>query len=359
MMQLSDKYNLLLSSLDAEHKRRVECEDRMKKAEDEAREHSIQHELIKDDANEAISKLKLQIKNLCDGHNLGDVFARFESDVRRLASENELLRRRNLLLECKEVDAFSKAPPREPIASARGVGSSSDGGRSARLASQIKKTKQENDILKHQIEELRTSERHSLLSIKLAQDSNLRLRNTSIELQRAKEQLQVERSARLGREKEVSFLQEEMKTLLHSDTHYRGERERLISEVATLRARVRDFNFMQQQSLQAERQSTGSTLAGSAGILPATAGSFDAQYVRLEEAGAVGERVSASLSRLHEGIIAHCPSLLPIFKDHAEAIYRDKDTSLSQSRELLGKLYSRQYESTAPPGGKASGGMRF
>ena len=337
--QLQDRCSLLLASLDAEHRKRLECEERARRAEEELRECSIQRELALGDANEAVAKLKVQIKNLCEGQNLGDVFGKFESDVCRLSSENELLRRRNLYLECKEIDAFSKAPHRDSIISTRGsTGYSADGGKSARLTSQIKKTKQENDNLKQQIEDLRASERHSLLSIKLAQDSNLRLRNTAMQLQRVREQLHIERNARLGKEKEVSYLQEEMKALLHTDTHYRGERERLISEVATLRARVRDFNFMQQQSLRSEWHGE---LAGSAGIVPATAGSFDGLYVRPEEGGVVGERVSSALARLHGGLVQHCPSLLPVFKDLAEAVYMDKDCSLSQNRELLATLYKR------------------
>ena len=86
----------------------------------------------------------------------------------------------------------------------------------------------------------------------------------------------------------------------------------------------------------------GNTLGEGLGLaVPGVAGLYDAQYARYDERAGVSDNADLEvlLNAMHEGIIAHTPSLLPVFRKLNNEIYADRTRSLEQRAKLLEKAY--------------------
>jgi myosin heavy subunit len=228
-----------------------------------------------------VKQLKAQMRTLCDNQSLTDVFATFESDVARLVRENESLRQMNLELEARELDAFLRASekrlggagaagsPTSPTASgaAAAVGTGAEGEvggsesyrlqavkrENLRLVTRLKKSGQEREALRTSYEELKAKERQFVINTKIANDSARRLRSTHQELQRTKRELEEQSAARAAAERDLQLVREDTKGMRVAEAALREERSQLLSEVASLRERVREVDHESRRLAQLNR----------------------------------------------------------------------------------------------------------
>jgi myosin heavy subunit len=237
--------------------------------------------VVQDSHTLEVKQLKAQMRTLCDNQSLTDVFATFESDVARLGRENESLRQMNLELEARELDAFLRASekrlggagaagsPTSPTASgaAAAVGTGAEGEvggsesyrlqavkrENLRLVTRLKKSGQEREALRTSYEELKAKERQFVINTKIANDCARRLRSTHQELQRTKRELEEQSAARAAAERDLQLVREDTKGMRVAEAALREERAQLLSEVASLRERVREVDHESRRLAQLNR----------------------------------------------------------------------------------------------------------
>ena len=135
-----------------------------------------------DSARIEIMRLRSQLRAVCEEKSLADIYSIFESNISRLLKENEALRRANLDLETKELEK-AMAGEKPSLMTATGANSQPSyllevaNKENNRLLLKLKKSGQEKELLREQLESYRMRERQYTISNKLAQDSSRRLKN--------------------------------------------------------------------------------------------------------------------------------------------------------------------------------------
>ena len=224
--------------------------------------------------------MKTQLRALCDNQSLTDVFATFEENVARLVRENETLRQINLQLEARELDAFLRQGEKlvqfdhmgkkSSLADASNSQNANTAGvndttnsesfrlqaskkENLRLLTRLKKSGQDREVLKVAFEELKTKERQFIVNTKIANDASRRLRIAHQQLIQTKRDLENEITLRVATERDLQCIREDTATLRTSEAALKEERMRYLSELASLRERVREVDHERKRMGQLNR----------------------------------------------------------------------------------------------------------
>jgi hypothetical protein len=266
---------------------------------DDVAETQTQCEVDLEDQRLAVVRLKAQVRALCAQSNLADIHALFEEDVQRLVTENEALRRRNLMLETKDVYAETELLPHQArlvqgaklssfavfVVGTEGtegtkgtmgtVGTegteevaacdSLEGGRQSdvsvaattaavttllakankeksRLVSKLHLMVQEKEDLRGRFEELCRRERQGVLSAKLAGDASRRLHTAQQDVVRLTNELESERTLRSQTASDLELVRADACRLQESERAMRNEWAAARADQAVLTERVRELD---------------------------------------------------------------------------------------------------------------------
>lgn len=210
----------------------------------------------------SVHHLKTQVKKLCEQGACLDVFEAFEKDVQRLTRENDLLRETNLKLEWQcvdsetqmedvQVDVVSLAEiaqtsnPEEKEILERKRRLQQQWNRNATkqktLMERLKASGKERETWKQEYERLKSKERQFIVAERMKEDTSRRLKKAFYDLQVVKKESEQQSVRLMEMERENNILKHDVEQFQKSDELLRAERDRLLSEVAELRTKIRFF----------------------------------------------------------------------------------------------------------------------
>ena len=249
----------LMDALYLEKQAKVAVEGRLMNLREDYLEQLTAKEVELDEAKVEIIRLKTKLRQLSADKNIQDICSSFEEDLKRLNSENDVLRRRNLMLEEKCLNAESeslghalrhdsnlsaaKAKISQSVdisSSERWLADEFKAQNSSTLKIKLRDLSRDNIVLKAENEELRKKERQYLIAERTASEHSNRIKNLNEEYQRSRRALEIEKELTVRLQNEVLTLrghrsqQEETESLLQS------ERARLQKQVALLQKQVID-----------------------------------------------------------------------------------------------------------------------
>lgn len=215
-----------------------------------------------------VQHLRSQVKKLCEQGACLDVFEAFEKDVLRLTRENEMLRETNLKLEWQlleqdtrmedvEVSTVSladivQAPTDEEkdvLERRRRLQQqwSRNATKQKTLMERLKMSGKERENWKQEYEKLKMKERQFIVAEKMKEDTSRRLKKAFYDLQVTKKESDQRSVQLLEMERQNNILKHDLEQFQKSDELLRAERDRLLSEVAELRTKIRFFEAEDQR----------------------------------------------------------------------------------------------------------------
>jgi hypothetical protein len=257
----------LMSAVSAEKNKAARLAAELRRSSESQEEERLQLSIELDNLRLENSNLKTQFRKLVSDQSLDDMLAYFEGEMRHLANENFVLRKRNTAVEGQLMLLACSAPVPPFLASSLKLASKP--GSSATLGTESiwqcmegvvsytgtdrseinsmrvlnKKLSKDIEALHTKLEESSQRERRGVIVERLYKDVTKKLEGSLSEVTRLQRELDVEREARRAAEAATSIVQAEIKSLIASERELRGERGAILSELAELRHRVREFDI--------------------------------------------------------------------------------------------------------------------
>lgn len=219
-----------------------------------------------------VRSLQQQVKSLCAQGACLDVFEHFERDVARLVRENQMLREVNLQLEHKHLqdelamnaddvsskdleavsasmvshggDVTKKDQHQDEIAARKRKLQQQWERNSAKqkmLVEKLRVSGKERENWKQEYERLKAKERQFVVTERMHEDTSRRLKKAFSDLQRIKKEHEQQSLRLLECERENGILKHDVVGFQKQEELLRAERDRLLSEVAECRTRIKYF----------------------------------------------------------------------------------------------------------------------
>jgi hypothetical protein len=259
----------LMSAVSAEKKRAAKLAAELRRSSESQEEERLQLSIELDNLRLENNNLKNQFRKLVSDQSLDDMLEYFEGEMRHLANENYVLRKRNTVVEGQLMLQACSAPAPPFLASSLSLQTANRQGGSVTLGAESiwqcmegaisytgtdrsevngiralnKKLSKDIEALQTKLEESSQRERRGVIVERLYKDVSKKLEGSLSELARIRRELDVEREARRAAETATAIVQAEIKSLHASDRELRGERGAILSELAELRNRVREFDI--------------------------------------------------------------------------------------------------------------------
>lgn len=210
----------------------------------------------------SVHHLKNQVKKLCEQGACLDIFETFEKDVQRLSRENTLLREMNVKLECQVADMETQMEDVQvEVISLADIGQTTNieekdvlerrrrlqqqwnrnASKQKTLIERLKVSGRERENLKLEYEKLKAKERQFIVAERMKEDTSRRLKKAFYDLQMIKKESDQQSLRLMEMERENNILKHDLQQFQKSDELIRAERDRLLSEVAELRTKIRFF----------------------------------------------------------------------------------------------------------------------
>lgn len=210
----------------------------------------------------SVHHLKTQVKKLCEQGACLDVFEAFEKDVQRLTRENDILRETNLKLEWQFVDSETQMEDVQvDVVSLAEIAQATNpeekevlerkrrlqqqwnrnGTKQKTLMERLKASGKERETWKQEYERLKSKERQFIVAERMKEDTSRRLKKAFYDLQMLKKESEQQSVRLMEMDRENNILKHDVEQFQKSDELLRAERDRLLSEVAELRTKIRFF----------------------------------------------------------------------------------------------------------------------
>eukprot|EP01033_Poteriospumella_lacustris_P007775 gene7775-5593_t len=252
----------LILALQNEKAHRMRLEQENQQLRDGYVEIRAQHEVEVDALQYSVHHLKSQVKKLCEQGACLDVFEAFEKDVQRLTRENDILRETNLKLEWQFVDSETQMEDvqvdvvslaeiahttnpeeKEVLERKRRLQQqwNRNGTKQKTLMERLKASGKEREAWKQEYERLKSKERQFIVAERMKEDTSRRLKKAFYDLQVLKKESEQQSVRLMEMDRENNILKHDVEQFQKSDELLRAERDRLLSEVAELRTKIRFF----------------------------------------------------------------------------------------------------------------------
>jgi hypothetical protein len=258
----------LILALQNEKAHRMRLEKENQQLRDGYVEVNAQHEVESDSMRYQVQQLRNQVKKLCEQGACLDVFEAFEKDVHRLTLENQMLRETNLKLEWKLVDEDTRMEDFEvDVVKLADIANASNdeekdilerrrkmqqqwnrnATKQKTLMERLKSSGKERETWKQEYEKLKLKERQFIVAERMKDDTARRLKKAFYDLQVIKKESDQRNLQLLEMERQNNILKHDLEQFQKSDEQIRTERDRLLSEVAELRTKIRFFEAEDQR----------------------------------------------------------------------------------------------------------------